>query len=444
MDGGTRPRDGTAANWLREGMRLDAADRHEDALAAYDRVVALDPDCAVAWRRLGMALLRLGRTTVALDRMNRALAASPGNMDARMAGGRALQRLGRYTDALAVYDEALRLDPSYAPAAEARDRLRAATQRTAADQRLRLRNGRWLGYVDFGDPEGKPIVCCHGLPGSRLDFHDFGDDTLRRLGVRLIVPDRPGYGISDFQPNRKLMDWPGDVAQLADTLGLGRFAVLGVSGGGPYAATCAYALPERVSRLALVSGAAPADVPGLMRGAAGGNRGATFLASWVPWPLYRRVCDTLAANARATPDGLLMTAARRCGWRERDLVVVREMIRARGLTPNYREQLTEPFRAGGDGYGWDMRLLARPWGFSVTDIAVLTTVWYGERDRLTPPAMGRYFATKIPNCRAHAFRSAGHDGMARQWRDILAALASEPARSRRSFVGSVYGPLSAA
>ena len=103
-----------------------------------------------------------------------------------------------------------------------------------------------------------------GLPSSRTgDGIDLA--VLARAGVRRITVDRPGVGFSDPHPGRTLLDWPDDVCALADALGLDTFAVLGTSGGGPYAAACAYALPERVTRAVLVSGLGPLDRPGALR-----------------------------------------------------------------------------------------------------------------------------------------------------------------------------------
>ena len=125
---------------------------------------------------------------------------------------------------------------------------------------VRLRDGRNLAYSEWGPAEGVPVFGFHGTPNSRL-VH-LGADAPRAAGVRLILPDRPGLGRSDFQPGRTLLDWPRDVAELADALGIDRFAAFGVSGGGPHAASCAAALGDRVTAVGLVSAAGPAyDAP---------------------------------------------------------------------------------------------------------------------------------------------------------------------------------------
>src|SRR5262252_963321 len=112
---------------------------------------------------------------------------------------------------------------------------------------LRLRDGRQMAYLDLGPPTGLPLLCCHGTPGSRLEFRSAAPHAAA-LGTRLIAPDRPGYGGSDFRRG-SLLDWADDGAALLDALGLPRAAVLGVSGGVEYALALAYRYPGRVRRL---------------------------------------------------------------------------------------------------------------------------------------------------------------------------------------------------
>ena len=83
-------------------------------------------------------------------------------------------------------------------------------------------DGRLVAYREFGDPDGVPVVNCHGGLLCGLDVEP-ADSTARRMGIRLISPDRPGVGFSTNVPNRTTADWAGDVAALADALDLGRF-----------------------------------------------------------------------------------------------------------------------------------------------------------------------------------------------------------------------------
>lgn len=143
--------------------------------------------------------------------------------------------------------------------------LAAARQRSDT---CRLPDGRRLGFLDTAaltpgamDPALPAIFYFHGFPGSRLEAAFLPLD-----GCRLIGVDRPGYGLSDPAPERRLGDFARDVAALADHLGIARFAVLGVSGGAPYAAACAHALPGRVAAAGLVCGLGPPEAPGMASG----------------------------------------------------------------------------------------------------------------------------------------------------------------------------------
>jgi pimeloyl-ACP methyl ester carboxylesterase len=139
------------------------------------------------------------------------------------------------------------------------------TSPNTTDNILRLRDGRALGYAQYGDPGGPPIFFFHGSPGSRIQRHPDAS-IARELGARIITMDRPGYGLSDFQPARTLLDWPADVAQLADALGIDHFAAIGLSGGGPYLLACAYAMPDRLCSAIVVSGMGPLDEPDALEG----------------------------------------------------------------------------------------------------------------------------------------------------------------------------------
>jgi pimeloyl-ACP methyl ester carboxylesterase len=116
-----------------------------------------------------------------------------------------------------------------------------------------LSDGRTLAYTDLGASNGPVVMYFHGAPGSRLDLPFFEDDLASR-GVRVICADRPGYGRSSPQPDRRREHWPTDVTALADSVGLGSFAVLGLSTGGAYAVTCAAMLPDRVATAGVVEG----------------------------------------------------------------------------------------------------------------------------------------------------------------------------------------------
>lgn len=130
------------------------------------------------------------------------------------------------------------------------------------DLHIELADGTRTGYAEVGNPHGPPVVYLHGNPGSRLEVNF---PTTRRaaeqLGIRLLAPDRPGIGIFSFH-SFSLREYPQLIGRFADALGLERFAVIGLSGGGNYASACAWGLPDRVSQVALVSSTCSPDLPG--------------------------------------------------------------------------------------------------------------------------------------------------------------------------------------
>jgi pimeloyl-ACP methyl ester carboxylesterase len=177
------------------------------------------------------------------------------------------------------------------------------------NQQITLAGGRRLGFDEYGPPDGRPILYFHGTPSARIEFNLFGDEALLAShNVRLIAPDRPGSGLSDFQPNRRISDWPQDVAALADHLELDRFTVLGYSGGGLYAATCALALPQRITRAGIVSGTAPFAVPGVADGIHPNSRNFMDLSHRKPW-LSRLILRLMGLMTYLAPQKMIANAA---------------------------------------------------------------------------------------------------------------------------------------
>ena len=283
-------------------------------------------------------------------------------------------------------------------------------------QTLTLRDGRRLGIAEFGDPAGVPGFYFHGHPGSRLEA-EFAHEAARDAGVRIIALDRPGYGLSDFQPHRRLLDWPRDVAEAADMLGVERFAVAGSSGGGPYALACAHELPDRVRRALVVSGVGPYDAPGATDGMRWQNRVGFQLGAKLP-PLARLIMWSMARQVRKRPERTLDAIAK--AMSPVDAAVVRDPDVRRMLTAD----LAEAFRQGSSGPARDVVVLGRPWGFSPAAIRPEVLLWQGELDVLVPPAMGRSLAAQIPNCRATFVPGEGHLLFVRHMVEIVAAVAA--------------------
>jgi pimeloyl-ACP methyl ester carboxylesterase len=278
---------------------------------------------------------------------------------------------------------------------------------------FQLSDGRALGYAEWGD--GAPVFGFHGTSLSRLAH--LGEDAPRRAGVRLILVDRPGYGLSDHQPERTLLDWPRDIAQLADGLGIDRFAVFGMSGGGPHAAACAYALGDRVSALGLVSSPAPVwDRPELLFSAPAHRRPLIELARCDPGVVARRLLE----DCRAELERMAVDSRNgKGGGPEADQAVMADPeIRAR-----FDAATRETVGRGPEGYARDLFLLyVAPWGFRPEELAVPTQVWHGVADEAVSPRIAEFFAETIPHSRLHLIPGAGHLLLWSHAEEILSSL----------------------
>jgi pimeloyl-ACP methyl ester carboxylesterase len=218
----------------------------------------------------------------------------------------------------------------------------------------------------------------------------------------MIAVDRPGYGLSDFQPGRRILDWPIDVLRLADSLGLERFAVLGVSGGGPYAAVCAAKLPARVMKASLVCSVGPVDRPGAMREMDAYNRRLLFLARTVPGLVRLLAGPVIRVFWRYEKDVLPPSLLARLP--ERDQRTIERTELRQTLMASWQEA----FRAGTRGMVYDGCLYAQPWGFELEEIVSPVQLWHGELDVNVPSSMGRAIASRLRNCCASFLPDEGH------------------------------------
>lgn len=289
----------------------------------------------------------------------------------------------------------------------------------AVSRQIQLRDGRRLGFAEWGDPAGKPIFLFHPLPGSRLFRHP--DDLIAAaLGVRLITIDRPGFGVSDPYPGRKLLNWPDDVVKLADGLNIDRFAVLGVEAGGAHALACAYMIPRRLVAVGLASSLSPLNRPGGRANMIPLLRNSYIMAFRAP-TLLRLTMYFGAREAQSYPEKYLSrTDDPLLSDSDRAMLLQNPAIRAMSV-----ESIAETFRIGSTPYSDEMILLARAWGFRLRDISILTHLWHGEKDVIAPAQMGYYLANELLACDAHFYPGEGHALIFSRWSEILSTLVSE-------------------
>lgn len=287
----------------------------------------------------------------------------------------------------------------------------------ADGESVTLEDGRRIGYATYGAPDGRPVMFFTGTPGSRLDGR-IGDaeETARRRAVRLIVVERPGYGLSDRKPGRKVIEWAEDVRQVADQLNIDQFAAYGYSGGGPHALACAARLGDRLTAVAAVSGVGVPGIPGEFEGM-GPNERLLHRLTRISPRLVDLAYRLVRRNARRNPDRFFRDFEKDCSDSDRALladVALRDALKATVL---------EALRSGVGGAVDDWVALGRdPWGFAPEDVLVPTALVFGDADRLVPVAQGRDLARRIPDVHVHEVPGEGHLLIVARIEQILEAL----------------------
>jgi pimeloyl-ACP methyl ester carboxylesterase len=289
------------------------------------------------------------------------------------------------------------------------------------DATVTLPDGRRLAYTEWGDPDGKPVLHFHGTPGSRLWCPD--EAATAAAHVRLIAPDRPGFGRSDPLEGRTLGDWPRDVEALADALRISSFAVVGVSAGAAYSAACAALIPGRLRGVAIVSSRALTKYNWAERPYA--------VEEWSP---EERLQFDLAQDDPAAAANLAAKQfADDVGPLEAFPELVHKMLQAAdgdrwffddaSRTALFDAHIRETWRQGLDSIKWELIDMFQPWGFRLADIRVPVTVFHGSQDpRVTQEQIDFQMST-IPNCSLVIWPDAGHLGFVKHWKDILDAVA---------------------
>ena len=288
-------------------------------------------------------------------------------------------------------------------------------------QTITLPDRRTLGYAEYGDLNGKVVFFLHGQPGNRL-FHPSPEIT-HHAGIRLVIPDRPGYGLSSYAPQRKIIDWPQDIHQLAQHLQADRYGVIGFSAGGPYALACGAVFPENISLLLLVSSAPPVSdrslkpyLPPLVR-----------VNSWM-LKISRRIFylsfQLYWKQARKKPQQFIRMAKAQSSLADRTLLEEEEIDAM--LLQTWKENL----HIDSQGYANDAELLLLDWGIDLAKIDKQVQLWWGEQDTTTPKAIQEHFARQLPKSRIHIQANAGHFGFLKSWDSICQLMHESPRQTQ--------------
>ena len=269
---------------------------------------------------------------------------------------------------------------------------------------LTLSTGRKIAFAEYGDPHGTPAFYFHGWPSSGIQGSLMHRDA-EELGLRIISPDRPGLGRSEFQPNRMLLDWPPLLTDMADQLGIGKFHVFGVSGGGPYVLATAHAMPERLLSASVVCGAPPLHLMGTRE---------------LFWPyrfvllvrqrlnfLMGTVFKVSALLSHQRPHQLPMR------WligmlNPEDQRVMRNAADQQVVAEGFRQSVAQHVRHAQH----DADLYLNEWGFDLREIQYPIHLWHGREDRNIPFPYAEKVAAMLPNVITHWTDHDGHYSLA--------------------------------
>lgn len=290
--------------------------------------------------------------------------------------------------------------------------------------RVTVRDGRKLGFAEFGPFGGRPVLWLHGTPGARRQIPEEARQAAAQLGVRLIGVDRPGTGLSTSHLYGSILEFIADLEILLDELGVAELAVIGLSGGGPYALAAGHALPDRVGAIAVLGGVAPTRGPEAVPGgllALAVRFAPLFPPLRVPLGMSLSVLvlavrpfghQALRAYAQVSPPGDRALFARP----EIEAMFLNDLTDTGGR-----------LRAAVD----DVILFTRDWGFSLRDVHVPVRWWHGDADHIIPLSHGEHCVNLIPEAELFVQPGESHLGGFGVAKHVLATLlAASPSSGR--------------
>lgn len=275
---------------------------------------------------------------------------------------------------------------------------------------------RQIGFAEFGHPQGRAVFWLHGTPGARRQIPAEARAFAEEHKIRLIGIDRPGIGSSTPHQYENVLAFADDLAVIADTLGIDRMAVVGLSGGGPYALACAARMPERVVGTGVLGGVAPTVGPDAIAGGLMtlGTRVAPFLE--IAGGPIRLAAGTLIRFVRPVADPALYLYAAVSPAPDRRMLV-RPEFRAMfldDLLNGSRKQLSAPFA--------DVVVFARDWGFRLEEVKVTVRWWHGDVDHIIPFAHGQHCVARLPDAHLYHLPGESHLGGLGQAQAILGSM----------------------
>ncbi|WP_102144304.1 alpha/beta fold hydrolase [Mycobacterium hubeiense] len=277
-----------------------------------------------------------------------------------------------------------------------------AIERPKIEGNIAVGEDRQIGFAEFGNPQGRAIFWLHGTPGARRQIPTEARVFADEHHIRLIGLDRPGIGSSTPHQYENVFAFAEDLRTIADTLGIDKMEVIGLSGGGPYTLACAAAMPDRVLAVGVLGGVAPTSGPDAIGG--GVMALGTFVAPLlqVAGLPIRLAATGLIRLIRPVAEPALYAYARISPEADRQLLVRPEFkaMFLDDLLNGSRKQLAAPFA--------DIVVFARDWGFRLDEVKVPVYWWHGDRDHIVPFAHGEHVVSKLPDARLYHLPGESH------------------------------------
>jgi len=271
-----------------------------------------------------------------------------------------------------------------------------------AESVVELADGRDLTFAQYGDPDGEAVVWCHGTPGARHQIPPDAPAHAERSGIRIIVPDRPGVGGSSTDHNRTLLSWADDVEQLLDDVGVERFAVAGLSGGGPHVLAIAHEFPDRASAGALLGGMVPLSGPDAPPSTPDIVPLAMEVAHRLRFPLGSLMSLLLRPITPEIGEKVFPFALKVLPENDRAI------LGSVGFQSMFIDDLWQGSRDRFRAQSHDVSAFGTNWGFSPRGITVPIKLWHGTEDKLVPLSHAEHLVSLIPRAEIEAFDGEGH------------------------------------
>jgi pimeloyl-ACP methyl ester carboxylesterase len=278
---------------------------------------------------------------------------------------------------------------------------------------MQLGQGTQVSWQEYGKSTGYPVFYFHGLPGSCVEAES-ADAAARDLGVRIIAVDRFGYGDSHSADGFGFFNFSDALSEIVHALNLGRYSLLGFSGGGPYALACATRLGEHIDKIAIASSPAAFSTT-VMQAHYNPQSRPLFELAAVDIELARQQLAPLAQSPQAALQYMLSNIS----------TDDQRLFNQSQYHDSYAKSMTGALNQGTEGTVFDLNLLGLPWPFDIHAMRVPVSIWHGEEDPICGIAIADYLADTIPGARLHKLPGKGHFFLFEHWRDVLSDLVNE-------------------